>query len=113
MGARLDITVMGSIWMPALVLTVVILMSRPYLYRVLLQRSGEVVSFSKELGVRLGQASEFGLIIAYVAGLHSITSKEVTSLIKLVIILTMAVSSYYVILKYPNPLATRSMLKKD
>ena len=75
--------------------------------------SGEKVGFSKELGVRLGQLSEFSLLIAILAfDLGHISSKS-SQFIQLTAILTFVVSSYLVVYNYPTPIGTSEELIRD
>ena len=113
LGARLDLFQAASIWIPVLVLTALILVSRPVLYRFMFKRVGEPDWFSKEAGIRLGQGSEFALIIAFVGIQSERINDELAQLIQMTAILTMIVSSYIVIYTCPTPLGTRKGLKKD
>ena len=63
--------------------------------------------------MRLGQASEFGLIIAIAASNANQISAEASQMTQLAIILTMIVSSYIVVFSLPTPLGTKGGLKQD
>ena len=52
---------------PACTLAALILIVKPVVFSWLLHRSGEVRSVSWEIGVRLGQMSEFSLLLIYMA----------------------------------------------
>ncbi len=113
LGAQLDFFTALEVWLPVLVLAVVILVSRPLLYRFMFMRVGEPEWFSKEAGLRLGQGSEFALIIAVVAATSGQIDDAISQLIQMTAILTMIASSYIVIFTCPTPLGTRKGLKKD
>jgi predicted Kef-type K+ transport protein len=66
-----------------------------------------------EVGVRLAQISEFSLIIAYVALENHLVSAQVAYLIEATTILSFVVSSYWVVLKYPTPVAVSDRLRRD
>ena len=53
--------------LPAIVLAAVMLTLKPLVFRVILTREGETEKMSTEVGVRLGQISEFSLLIAALA----------------------------------------------
>ena len=76
-------------------------------------KAGEKPNVSKEVGFRLGQASEFSLLVASIAiSAHMIT--DVTAdLIQATTILTFIVSSYIVVLKYPTPMSLTEKMRKD
>ena len=66
-----------------------------------------------EVGMRLGQASEFSLLVASIAISTSLISDIAASLIQATTILTFIVSSYIVVLRYPTPIALSDDMRKD
>lgn len=100
------------IW-PALLLAIGTLFLKPIIYRFLLVREGETKKVAWEVGVRLGQASEFSLLVAYLAGHNAMISDKMSFLIQALTIITFVVSSYWVVLKYPTPMATSAKLRQD
>ena len=113
LGAEFDLFLAQAVWIPALLLSVLVVTLRPIYIRRLVRAMGEEKSFSKEIGFRLGQASEFALIVAVAASESGRLSDRVSQLIQLTTILTMIASSYIVVFKYPTPIGTKSELKKD
>lgn len=75
--------------------------------------TGEEAPFAKEVGIRLGQLSEFSLLIALLGLKLGYLSPLAAQLIQVVTILTFIFSSYYVVLKYPTPIGTTEKLMKD
>src|SRR3990167_8228173 len=67
-------------------------------------KSGEKKSVAREVGVRLGQASEFSLLVGSIALSTKVISAVAANLIQAATILTFVVSSYWVVLKYPTPM---------
>ena len=96
-----------------LLLSVVILFSRPYIYRGILKLMGEPKEFAREVGARMGQSSEFGLIIAVSAVSNGKLSAEADQLIRLTVIITMIISSYYVVSHFPTPIGAKPGLQRD
>ena len=113
LGAEFDLFLAKSVWLPALILSIMILVARPVYMQWLLRISGEEHEFSKEIGFRLGQASEFGLIIGVAAFESKHLSTHMSQLIQLTVILTMMISSYIVVYQYPTPIGVSKGLKKD
>ena len=74
---------------------------------------GEKKSVSKEVGMRLGQASEFSLLVASIALTTQLISDVASNLIQATTILTFIVSSYLVVLKYPTPMSFADNMRKD
>ena len=113
LGAGFDFSQVRSIWLPALLATAGIAGLRPFLLAWLFRKTGEARDFALETGFRLGQASEFALIIAVVALQGNHLSPEMAALVKLATVLSMLVSSYLVVLKYPTPIGVQPGLQRD
>ncbi len=112
-GARFDINLLGTVLLPAVVLAVLVLGLKPVIYRFLLKGVSEKRTLAWDLGFRLGQASEFSLLIAYVATAGALISSQASLLIQATTILTFVVSSYIVVLNYPTPIAISDHLRRD
>ncbi len=112
-GANFDFSYLPSIFMPALILAAVMLLLKPVLYRFLLHRADESRHVAWEVGVRLGQMSEFSLMIAFLASAAGIIGREASCLIQAATILTFMFSSYFVVMRYPTPIALSDKLRRD
>jgi len=112
-GARFDLGMLGAIWLPALILAALVLSIKPVTYRFLLKGVSEKRVLAWDLGFRLGQASEFSLLIAYVAVGTALISEQASMLIQATTIITLLVSSYIVVLNYPTPIAVSDRLRRD
>lgn len=113
LGAGLDASVMKNVWLPAAVLAAAMLVAKPYVFKILLIREGETPQLASETGVRLGQISEFSLLIAVLAGQSKFVSEEASYVIQLATVLSFIVSSYLIVLRYPTPIAVRDNLRRD
>lgn len=112
-GARFDLSQLGQVIVPALILAAIVLGLKPVVYRFLLKGVSEKRELAWDLGFRLGQASEFSLLIAYVALGSAIISEEASLLIQATTIITFLVSSYIVVLNYSTPIAASDRLRRD
>ena len=113
LGAKLDLGMPKSLWLYAIILALLVVLLRPHYYRWLFARTGETPTFARETGFRLGQSSEFALLIA-VMGLNTgVLNAEISQLIQITAILTILISSYWVVLKFPTPIAVSKELKKN
>jgi len=112
-GARFDLGQLDRILLPALLLAALVLAMKPVVYRYLLGGMSESRGLAWNLGFRLGQASEFSLLIAYVAAGQSLISEDASLLIQATTILTLLASSYIVVLNYPTPIAISDRLRRD
>jgi Kef-type K+ transport system membrane component KefB len=112
-GARFDLSVLHQVLVPALLLSVLILGLKPVVYRYLLKGVSEKRMLGWDLGFRLGQASEFSLLIAYIAAGGALISERASLLIQATTIITLLASSYIVVLNYPTPIAISDRLRRD
>lgn len=112
-GARFDLALLDQVLVPALVLAALVLALKPVVYRFLLKGVSEHRGLAWNLGFRLGQSSEFSLLIAYVAAANAVISEQASLLIQATTIITLLVSSYIVVLNYPTPIAISDRLRRD
>ncbi len=113
LGARFDLSLLGDVLLPAWLLASAMLCLKPVTFRYLLRGLSEKNSLAWDLGFRLGQTSEFSLLIAYVAAGATLIGKEASHLIQATAIISFVVSSYIVILNYPTPIAISDRLRRD
>jgi Kef-type K+ transport system membrane component KefB len=112
-GAKLDLSQLDQILIPAALLAALVLILKPVVYQFLLKGVSEKKALAWNLGFRLGQASEFSLLIAYVAAGSALISTQASLLIQTTTIITFLVSSYIVVLNYPTPIAVSDELRRD
>jgi Kef-type K+ transport system membrane component KefB len=112
-GARFDLALINQVLAPALLLSALVLALKPVVYRFLLKGVSEKRTLAWDLGFRLGQSSEFSLLIAYVAVASALISEQASLLIQATTIITLLVSSYIVVLNYPTPIAISDRLRRD
>ena len=97
----------------ALVLAGLLLLLKPLVYQLLLRGVSETPALAWNLGFRLGQCSEFALLIAFLASSLELLSDDAATLIQATTIITLIVSSYIVVLNFPTPIAIREALRRD
>ena len=113
LGAGFQLSVLGDIWLPALILTAAMLALKPPVFRYLLGRTGETRNRSREIGWRLGQLSEFSLLMAVLALERGAIGFQASYLIQLATLLSFLVSVYLVVLRFPTPIALSDDLRRD
>jgi predicted Kef-type K+ transport protein len=74
---------------------------------------GETAPLAREVGARLGQISEFSLLIAVLATQSAVIGLQASYLIQLATLITFIISSYYIVLRYPTPIAVSDRLRRD
>lgn len=112
LGAEFQLSLLDEVLLPAAIMAALVLALKPVTFRVLLGGS-ETGEDSWEVGFRLGQISEFSLMIAFVASTHAMIGTEASHLIQATAILTFLLSSYLVVFRYPTPIAVSDELRRD
>ena len=113
LGAGFNMEMVMAIILPSGLLALAVLIIKPLIFRYLLISSGEKASVSTEIGFRLGQASEFSLLIAVLAVESGFIRQNISYLIQLTTLLTFIFSSYLIVLRYPTPIAVSDRLRRD
>jgi Kef-type K+ transport system membrane component KefB len=113
LGASFNITMLPEVIIPASIIASLMLISKPVIFARLLRQSGESSDLSNEVGVRLGQVSEFSLMIAVLALNAGAIGSRASYLIQATTLITFIVSSYIIMLNYPTPIAVSDRLRKD
>lgn len=112
-GANFNLDYLRVIYIPASLLAVLMLFLKPITYGVLLKSVSESKQVAWEVGVRLGQSSEFSLLVGYLALSTEMIGQSASNLIQAATLFTFVVSSYYVVMRYPTPMGTTDLLRRD
>jgi len=102
-----------DVLLPASLLAVCVLTVKPMVFRMMFQRAGEVKARSGEIGMRLGQISEFSLLIAVLAQDLGVVGSKAAYLIEVATLLAFIASSYLIVMRYPTPIAVSDRLRRD
>jgi len=113
LGALFDLNMLGLVILPAAILAILIIVIKPITFHFLLKQAKEPKEISWEVGFRLGQISEFSLLIAYLATASALIGIEASHLIQATAILTFILNSYIVVFKFPSPIAISDRLRRD
>ena len=113
LGASFDLTMLMEVLVPACVLAALTLFLKPLIFASLLRRSGEPDARAGEVGVRLGQLSEFSLLIAVLAADLGVIGTTAAYVIQASTVLTFIVSPYVIVLNFPTPIAVTERLRRD
>jgi Kef-type K+ transport system membrane component KefB len=113
LGANFNLGILADIWLVAVGLSLIAIVIKPILFRFLLRFSNEASGRSTEIAMRLGQMSEFSLLLAVMATELAMISAEVSSLIQIATLVSFVFSSYYIVAKYPTPIALNDKLRRD
>ncbi len=112
-GAEFDLVVSRELIVPGLIISVLLMAAKPVIFNWGFKAIGEKSQNSAELGIRLGQASEFSLLIAFSALASGLIEERSSYLIQLVVVLTFVASTYWVVSAYPTPISYKRGQRKD
>jgi len=112
-GAHFNFLVTQNVLMAGVVIAILIVVIKPFAFKLGFQFIGEDKDFSKELGVRLGQGSEFSLLIAYSALASGLIDMRASYLIQMVVIITFVLSTYWVVFCYRTPISGTEKNRMD
>ena len=113
LGAQFNIGLIEQIAAPALVLAALALIIKPVVFQFLLHKFSERSRLAWDAGLRLGQISEFSLLIAFVATSSGMIGEAASLVIQGAAIVTFLVSSYIVVMYCPTPIASNPKLRRD
>jgi Kef-type K+ transport system membrane component KefB len=113
LGAQLNIELLPSVIWATICFASALLVLKPIIFYGLLRQHSERKALAWDLGFRLGQISEFSLLITMLAITQGLLGEEAAVVIQSAAIITFIVSSYIVILNFPNPIAVKESLRRD
>ena len=86
---------------------------KPVAFKFMLIKVSESEKLGWETGWRLGQMSEFSLLIAFMALKAGLIASQTAYLIQVATLITFVGSSYLIVLRYPTPIAVSDRLRRD
>lgn len=113
LGARLELAPLQEALLPAGLFALLVLLAKPLVFRWLLIREEETPRLSTEIGARLGQISEFSLLIAFLALSADVISERASYFIQVTTLIGFIGSSYFLVMRYPTPMAVSDRLRRD
>ncbi|MDT8410086.1 MAG: cation:proton antiporter [Wenzhouxiangellaceae bacterium] len=113
LGAGFEMSLLGQVMWPALTLAIVMLLVKPLVFSKLFRFQKERASVSREIGIRLGQVSEFSLLVAVVGLQSGLMTAQASYIVQATTILTFIFSTYWIVLKVPSPIAVSDELRRD
>ncbi|MAG43594.1 MAG: sodium:proton antiporter [Oceanospirillaceae bacterium] len=113
LGAGVNLGMLEEVLVGAVLLAGAVLTLKPLTFRVLLGRFSETPKLAWDVGFRLGQISEFSLLVVFVAIESALLTERASLLVQATAIITFVLSSYIVVFNYPNPIAISDKLRRD
>ena len=112
-GASFNFPLMHSNWFQCLVLATLVVTIKPVVFGWIIRPICKSKATSWEVGFRLGQTSEFSILIATLAASSMLISESASLLIQATAILTFVASSYLVVWNFKTPIAVKDHLRHD
>lgn len=112
-GAAIHFDLLLEVAVPVLVLALLMVGVKPLVFRWLIGAQGDAAKVAWEAGVRLGQTSEFSLLVAYLGTRLALMSDAASHVVQGATVLTFLFSTYIVIFRYPSPIAVSERLRRD
>ena len=112
-GAQFDYLVTQDMLIAGVVIAVLVVVVKPLVFQQGFQLIGEDKHFSMELGSRLGQGSEFSLLVAYSALASGLIDMRASYLIQMVVLITFVLSTYWVVYRYRTPISSTEKNRMD
>lgn len=113
LGASLDVSLAWQMLIPAIITSSLLIFIKPFVFKFLLQKSGEPPEDAAEMSARLGQLSEFSLLVGFVAIGAGLISIKAFNFIQVCTIVSFILSTYLIVLRYPTPIAISDKLRRD
>ena len=112
-GAQFNFLVTQQVLLAGIVISIMIVLVKPFVFKQGFQLIGEDKKFSAELGARLGQGSEFSLLVSYSALAIGLIDLRASYLIQMVVIITFVLSTYWVVYRYRTPISSTEKNRQD
>lgn len=112
-GAQFNFLVTQHVLLAGVVISILIVVVKPLIFKKGFQLIGEDKDFSLELGARLGQGSEFSLLVIYSALAAGLIDLRASYLVQMVVILTFILSTYWVVYRYRTPISSTRKNRLD
>jgi len=96
LGSQLNLVSMGKLWLPVVVFSLFVMLVKPLIVVVIMELVGFHKKTSFQVGVSLAQISEFSLIMAAMGLEMGLIDRDITTIITLVGIFSIALSTYLI-----------------
>ncbi|NOQ70217.1 MAG: cation:proton antiporter, partial [Gammaproteobacteria bacterium] len=112
-GAQFNYLVTQQVLFAGISIALLIVILKPLVFKQGFQLIGEDKKFSMELGARLGQGSEFSLLVSYSAMAAGLIGAHASYLIQMVVIISFILSTYWVVYRYRTPISSSERNRMD
>jgi len=113
LGAGFELPRLADVALPSLALAAAMLALKPWTFRALLRWEAEKAGLAAEAGARLGQVSEFSLMVSALALAGGVMGEDAAYTVQAATLITFCASSYWIVARYPTPIAVNAQLRRD
>jgi Kef-type K+ transport system membrane component KefB len=113
LGAGFDMSMLPEVALPAAMLAAGTLWIKPRVFSRILVFQKERPRVAREIGIRLGQVSEFSLLVALVGLQSGLMTAQASYIVQAATILTFIASTYWIVMRLPTPVAISDELRQD
>jgi Kef-type K+ transport system membrane component KefB len=112
-GAQFNYLVTEDVLFSGFVIAILIVAIKPFVFKQGFLLIGENKKLSMELGVRLGQGSEFSLLLVYSALAAGLVDVRASYLVQMVVVFSFIFSTYWVVYRYRTPISSTEKNRMD
>ncbi|MDP6967758.1 MAG: cation:proton antiporter [Gammaproteobacteria bacterium] len=112
-GAGFNINIIPDIWLSTILMSLLVMLVKPAAFGWLVRPLCRQQNTRWEVGFRLGQTSEFSILLAALAWSTGLISEAAAMLIQATAIVTFITSSYLVVWFFKSPIAIKDHLRHD
>jgi Kef-type K+ transport system membrane component KefB len=113
LGASMNLAMLQTVLIPSALLAGCMLIMKPFFFQLFLRKIATSKAMSWEVGIRMGQVSEFSLLITYLALENALIGEYAAYMVQAATIFTFIISSYWIVNRYATPIATNERLRRD
>ncbi len=112
-GARISLDIDLTLLLGAVLFGALVVPFKALVFRFMFGRAGEEPRLAGELASRLGQSSEFSLLVAFSAVSAGVLAAEYAMVIQIATIVSFVISTYWVVSRYPTTISGNPRLLQD
>lgn len=112
-GAQFNFYELKPVIIPSIIVAISLCLIKPYAFKFGLLKTKEPEKTANSVGLRLGQCSEFALLLSYAALASGKIVQNTAYFIQLTTIITFVVSTYVVVFKLHTPISATKTMRKD
>ena len=103
-GSKIDLRFNPLLLAGAVAFGIFIVFFKSMIFRIAFRKSSESAEVQNEISIRLAQASEFSLLVAFTGASAGLLTHDSAMAIQIATVVTFSISTYWVVRKYTTPI---------